>query len=156
VLTLSPALAACECGYSVNSTGSSSYAVFTELVEADFLHLSQVGTAYGWQPQAYNVTAEDARGTFGKMAEVGNVIPNPLKDSNAWLGESVNGGDAGLQMWVRANDSNGAVPMAEIDGTRMDLLYGSFRIGMKATSVNGTCGAFFWVSFFRRVADVVY
>lgn len=116
------------------------------MVEADFLHLSQVGTSFGWQPQAYNVTAEDARGSFGKQAETGNVIPNPLKDANAWLGEAVNGGDAGLQMWVRGQDSNGMVPMAEIDGTRSDLLYGSFRIGMKATSVNGTCGAFFWVS----------
>lgn len=35
--------------------------------------------------------------------------------------------------------------MAEIVTNRSDIMYGSFRAGMKIAAVNGTCGAFFWV-----------
>lgn len=93
---------------------------------------------------------------MGKQAELSNVIPNPLKDSSAWSGSGINGGDAGLQLWVRANDSDGMVPIGEIDGTRDDMLYGSFRVGMKLSPVNGTCGAFFWVNTLHFDDDVVH
>ena len=36
------------------------------------------------------------------------------------------------------------VPSAEIVTEREDILYGSFRIGMKTTDINGTCSAFFF------------
>ncbi|KAK4988228.1 hypothetical protein LTR50_004054 [Elasticomyces elasticus] len=36
------------------------------------------------------------------------------------------------------------VEMGEIVTERDDMLYGSFRVGMKTTGVPGTCAAFFW------------
>lgn len=144
----------CECGYSINDTAKDRRsALFTTLWETDFLHLSSVNPAVGWQPQAYNVSAEDARGPFGKIARVENVIPNPLKDPGSWNGAAVNGGDPGLQLWVRSElvksgsgiTADRLIPAAEIDSMRTDLMYGSFRAGIKYTGVNGTCGAWFWV-----------
>jgi len=138
--------AACECGYSVNSTTDPSYAVFTELVENDFLHtsVSDLHTV-GWAPQVYNVTAQNARGPFGKSMELENVVTNPLKDSKAWSGEAKLGGDAGLQLWVRGQHQDGYVSGAEVVSLRNDSLLGSFRVGMKLSNSSGTCGAFFFV-----------
>lgn len=65
----------------------------------------------------------------------------------------MHGGDAGLQLWVGSTLVDGLVPMGEIASKRADMAYGSFRIGMKVTSVSGTCGAFFWV-FLIFVADL--
>ncbi|EOA87333.1 hypothetical protein ACJQWK_10276 [Exserohilum turcicum] len=146
LLALSPlANAACECGYSVNKTTDPSYAVFTELVENDFLHtktdqLSQVG----WRPQQYNVSAKDARGPYGKAMEVSNVLTNPFKDDNAWSGDAEHGGDAGLELWVRGNHADGFVSSAEVVSMRNDSRLGSFRVGMKLSNSSGTCGAFFF------------
>lgn len=144
--------AACECGYSVNSTSDPSYAVFTELVENDFLHTSTEDFhEVGWAPQVYNVTAQNARGPYGKSMELENVIANPLKNSKAWSGESKFGGDAGLELWVRGQHQDGLVSGAELVSLRNDSLLGSFRVGMKLSNSSGTCGAFFFVRFpFKR------
>lgn len=141
-----PANAACECGYSVNSTSDSSYAVFTELLENDFLHTKTDDfSTVGWRPQQYNMTAQAARGPFGKAMEVANVVSNPLKDDNAWAGDAEHGGDAGLELWVRGNHADGYVSSAEIVSMRNDSLLGTFRVGMKLSNSSGTCGAFFFV-----------
>lgn len=131
----------CECGYTVNST------LFTDLVESDFLHIENITTNTDWQPQEYTVPADLARGPYGKDATLENVVANPLESQDDWAGDGVNGGDAGLQLFVRGGtpDEGGLIPMAELVTTRNDILYGSFRAGMKISSVNGTCGAFFWV-----------
>ena len=134
----------CECGYSVNQTSDSSSEIFTDLLETDFLHSANL-TGAGWIPQQYNVTSKAARGPYGKQFMVSNVVANPLKDKYSWTGNSTNGGDAGLQLWVRANDSDGLVGSAEVAAQRTDSLYGSFRIGVKMSDDSGTCGAFFWV-----------
>ena len=140
--------AACECGYSVNSTTDPSYAVFTELVENDFLHTSTDDFhEVGWAPQVYNVTAQAARGPYGKSMELENVIANPFKNSKAWSGDAKLGGDAGLQLWVRGNHQDGLVSSAELVSLRNDSLLGSFRVGMKLSNSSGTCGAFFFVRF---------
>ncbi|KAF2272691.1 concanavalin A-like lectin/glucanase [Westerdykella ornata] len=137
--------AACECGYSVNKTSDSEFAVFTDLIENDFLHINTENlTEYGWQPQEYNVTAEAARGKFGKQMTVENSQTNPFKDANAWSGATDHSGDPGLQLWVRADHSNGLIGGAELAHLRNDSRYGSFRVGMKMSAVNGTCGAFYW------------
>ncbi|OCL12042.1 glycoside hydrolase family 16 protein, partial [Glonium stellatum] len=133
----------CECGYSVNRTSDSSFKVFTELLETDFLHSENL-TGAGWTPQEYNVSHQAARGPYGKQFRVSNVVANPLRDEYSWAGSSVNGGDAGLQLWVRSNDSDGLVGAAELAAQRTDVLYGSFRIGVKMSGVQGTCAAFFW------------
>lgn len=138
--------AACECGYSLNKTSDASYAVFTELMENDFLHASTTNfTSLGWQPQIYNVTAKAARGPFGKDMELTNIVTNPLKDSNAWSGDAEHGGDAGLELWVRGDHGDGLVSGAEMATRRADALLGSFRVGMKLSNSSGTCGAFFYV-----------
>lgn len=137
------ASAYCECGYSVNKTSATSFQVFTDILETDFLHSSNL-TGAGWLPQQYNVTQKAARGPYGKQFMVSNVLANPLKDKYSWAGDSLDGGDAGLQLWVRGNPVEGLVGSAEIAAQRQDLLYGSFRIGMKMSGVQGTCGAFFW------------
>lgn len=163
------AAASCECGYTLNSTTepNTSYTLFTDLLETDFLHLYTLPDSIsvpaskqiGWAPQAYNVSPVAARGPYGKSAEVGNVVLNPLNDTYDWGGvEGKNGGDPGLQIWVRgvSNTSEWSTPgsdvegqmvrMGEIDSLRQDVRYGSFRIGMKMAAVEGTCAAFFWVS----------
>lgn len=132
----------CECGYTVDSL------LYTDLLESDFLHLPNITTDTDWDPQKYNISADIARGPFGKNATLQNVVSNPLKskDKNVWTGESQLGGDAGLQLIVRGGvPSDGLIPMAELTTERNDLYYGSFRAGMKLTGTNGTCGAFFWV-----------
>lgn len=91
------------------------------------------------------MTAQTARGPFGKAMEVGNVLSNPLKDDKAWAGDAENGGDAGLQLWVRGNHENGLVSGAEFVSIRNDTLLGSYRVGMKLSNSSGTCGAFFFV-----------
>ncbi|KAL8727063.1 MAG: hypothetical protein Q9166_006306 [cf. Caloplaca sp. 2 TL-2023] len=72
-----------------------------------------------------------------------NVITNPLPgDTGA---EGVNGGDPGLELRVSAGEPRGgAVKGAEISTARSDMMYGSFRAGIKYTGQDGTCGAFFW------------
>ena len=115
-------------------------------MENDFLHTSgDNATDFGWQPQEYNVSANDARGPYGKDFDLANVELNPLKNSAAWTGASQNGGDAGLQLWVRGEHSHGLVGSAEVATVREDALYGTFRVGMKLSAQSGTCGAFFWV-----------
>lgn len=130
----------CECGYTVNST------LYTDLLETDFLHLANITSDADWQPQDYTVTPELARGPYGKNASVTNVVANPLKSQYDWAGDGVHGGDAGLQLFVRGGvPQDGLIPIAEVATARTDMLYGSFRAGMKATGTPGTCGAFFWV-----------
>ena len=132
--------ASCECGYTLNTS------LYTDLLESDFLHLPNITKDTDWQPQNYTVTAANARGPYGKNASLTNVLANPLKSQYDWAGEGANGGDAGLQLFVRGSiPQDGLVPMAEIASLRSDLWFGTFRVGMKTTKTSGTCGAFFWV-----------
>lgn len=159
IISLLAALGACtcECGYTVNSTSSPAYSLFTEAFETDFLHLYDLANestvaenpkkATGWVPQAYNTTPSDARGEYGKAAMISNLVTNPLPNMTTW---GAQGSDPGLQLWVRqelvplAGTTSQMVSIAEVASTRNDMLYGSFRVGAKFTSVNGTCGAFFF------------
>ncbi|KAL8715362.1 MAG: hypothetical protein Q9220_000695 [cf. Caloplaca sp. 1 TL-2023] len=129
----------CECGYTVNGT------LYTELTESDFLHMKNINES-GWIPQQYTVDPEDARGPFGKDAEPQQIKFNPLKSRYDWAGDGINGGDAGAQITVKGGSpgKGGAIPMGEMDTNRTDMLYGSFRAGIKLTGTPGTCGAFFW------------
>ncbi|KAL8857395.1 MAG: hypothetical protein Q9178_006022 [Gyalolechia marmorata] len=72
-----------------------------------------------------------------------NVFTNPLPGDVGT--EGVNGGDPGLQIRVTAGEPRGgAVKTGEVASARRDMLYGSFRAGLKYTGQNGTCGAFFF------------
>ena len=140
LLLITSVRADCECGYTVNGT------LMTELLESDFLHIKQINES-GWIPQEYNVDAELARGPYGKQAEPSNVVSNPLKSQYDWAGDGINGGDAGVQVYVRGGNpgKGNSISMGEMNTNRTDMLYGSFRAGIKLTGVSGTCGAFFWV-----------
>lgn len=137
------ASADCECGYSVNSTTDPSYAVFTDLLETDFLHLQTVTEDTDWVPQTYNV----AVGTgYNKSSSPANMVQNPTPNRYTYSGEGRLGGDPGLQLYVRGGTQpGGAIPVAELVSARTDMQFGSFRIAMKYTAVNGTCGSFFFV-----------
>ncbi|KAF2762856.1 concanavalin A-like lectin/glucanase [Pseudovirgaria hyperparasitica] len=155
-LTSETVLASCECGYSVNSTTDEKHAVFTDLHETDFLHISDLNTPTGWRPQDYKVSPRDARGPYGKSFSIANVIPNPMKNNYDWAGESARGGDAGLQLWVRSKVQTVNVGSAELAGDRQDMLYGSFRVAMKMSRYSGTCGAFFWYSTDTQEIDMEF
>ena len=74
-----------------------------------------------------------------------DVTTNPLNSDTGT--EGINGGDPGLQLWVRSGAPKGGyINGAEIASARRDMRYGSFRAGLKYTGESGTCGAFFWVS----------
>ncbi|KAF1827057.1 glycoside hydrolase family 16 protein [Dissoconium aciculare CBS 342.82] len=138
----------CPCGYKLDSPSSGSI-LLTEAVETDFLHIGNAAKLDLWLPQEYRQTAQAANGPLGRSFDVKNVAANPLRDPHSWAGSSVRGGDPGLQLWVNRTltpgDSGGSmVHCAEIVMQRGDILYGSFRIGLKTTTVNGTCGAFFF------------
>ncbi|KAH0548009.1 hypothetical protein GP486_008249 [Trichoglossum hirsutum] len=118
--------------------------VFTDLLETNWQHIKNVTLDTDWQPQAFNVSAGDSHGPYGRAARVSNVVSNPLNDTHSNSGPSLHGGDAGLQLWVRAKPEGDLVSTGEIDTVRNDILYGSFRTSMKLTGVSGTCGAFFY------------
>jgi len=125
------------------------------MLETDLLHLGSNTNLVDnicWGPQVYNITANASRGVYGKDATSSNIITNPFPASDAviWSGQGINGGDPGLQLWVSGSLIDNMVPMAEIVSKRNDMLYGSFRVGMKITGIPGTCGAFFFASFFPQ------
>lgn len=85
-----------------------------------------------------------SRGPYGRRTELKNVVSNPA--NNAKLSSTgINGDEAGLELFVRKLGSDTQhISVAEVDSARTDMRYGSFRAGIRATDVNGTCGAFFW------------
>lgn len=131
-LSLAPhALADCACGYTVNKTHEPDSATFTDLLESDFLHTYDFSPStardMGWVVQEYNQT--NSSGPFGMAKRAENVIVNPIERIWDWGGDGVNGGDPGLQLWVRGEvvegeDGVGYVPTAEIVSERDDILYG--------------------------------
>lgn len=124
----------CECGYSSTVGSSGATHVFTDLIESDFTKLGDVSWNTDWRRQAFNVSAEDARGKYGESMDVDNVAV----------------GSGGLALTVRSTTIDSMVLTAEIDTTRLDVLWGTFRAGLKLSSVPGTCAAFFWVSIDGR------
>jgi hypothetical protein len=136
----------CVCGYEASIGNSTTPSLFTDLIETDFLHLSNVFKDTDWRPQEFNVTAEAGRGPYGMNYSLANVVSNPITDATDWSGPGTLGGDPGLQLVVNGGvPSNGYVQIAEIDSARVDLRYGSYRAAMKLTLTPGTCSSFFWV-----------
>ena len=164
-------LADCECGYLATITTSTSTnpipantttfnTLFTDLLETDFTRLplpppdpsnpsAYVNPFYTteWAPQAFNLTAERARGTYGEMFDPSNVRLAPREEGAA--NKKGGAGGDGVQLVVKGRGRlvDGMVPVAELDTRRLDVGVGSFRASMKVPAVAGTCAAFFWVSF---------
>ncbi|RDW94809.1 glycoside hydrolase family 16 protein [Coleophoma crateriformis] len=135
----------CECGYS-STIGSSTFDyVFTDLLESDFLHITNISLDTDWQPQSYNVTAEASRGAYGTGFLVTNVVSKPIANVGSFSGPGSLGGDPGLQFLVDGGiPKSDYVGCAEMDSARTDMLWGTYRAAMKLTPVPGTVSAFFW------------
>jgi hypothetical protein len=141
----------CHCGYqaTINAPSYPYPAIFTDLVESDFLHLANVSLDTDWRPQQFPVTAAAGRGPYGMNFTVRNVVSNPILNASNWTGPGEFGGDPGLQLLVGGGiPSNGYVQVAQINSAREDMLWGTYRAAMKLTLAPGTCSAFFWVSSF--------
>ncbi len=140
-----PAAADCECGYATTIDGH--LYSFTDLIETDFAHLSDISTNTDWVRQAFNISSEKARGSYGEMFAVQNIFTNPNPSGvRVEDGQGSDGQPAGLQLSVNASHVDDLVPVAEIDTARLDVLFGTYRASLKITDVPGTCSAFFWVS----------
>jgi len=130
-------------------------ALFTDLLETDFARLTTADLTWSetadWARQAFNLTAERARGEYGEMFAVENV-------RIAEHGEGVDKEyrDKVLELVVRSQVVDGMVSVAELDTTRMDFMWGSFRAMMKVSGVGGMCAAFFWVSSFLLFLSVAF
>ncbi|TVY80537.1 Beta-glucanase [Lachnellula suecica] len=143
-----PAVADCECGYTA-PIGSASMPVsnftFTDIIESDFVHIKNISLDTDWKRQSFAVTPAAGRGPYGMNYTVNNVISNPILDVNNWTGPGILGGDPGLQFTVDGGiPTDGYVKVAQMDSSRTDLLWGSYRASMQLTLTAGTCSAFFW------------
>ena len=141
-------VADCECGYAIKSDGGR--AVFSDLLESDFVHLdvtdrTQEYGKYGWAAQAFDMTKEEARGPYGELFTLDNVVSSTIPNAKVFDQIGNRGGDAGLHLSVGSKVVNGMVTSAEMSTTDLHFFYGTFRAGMKLTDVPGTCSAFFWV-----------
>lgn len=142
------ALADCECGYAIKTDDGR--AVFSDLLESDFVHLnitdrSKEYGVYGWAAQAFDMTKEEARGPYGELFTVDNVVSSNIPDIKVFDQAGNHGGDAGLHLIVGSKIVNGMVASAEVSTTDLHFSYGTFRTGIKLTDIPGTCSAFFWV-----------
>lgn len=149
VSSASLASAACECGYTARvPTGPNQgqTALFTDLLETDFLHEEDLSVNTDWAPQEWTIDKKNARGEYGETFSLSNVATNPIPNEEKYSGSGTDSGDLGLTLTVRAEIEDDKVPVAEISSTRQDMIYGTYRAGIMLTDVNGTCGAFFWVS----------
>ena len=163
VLFPNPTTSSCECGFLLNNTSSNSTSlgattIFTNILETDFLHLSSLEDTQDWIPQNYTVSPALARGPYGKNASLSNVLTNPLQSAYDFAGTGTNNsGAGGLQLYVRSGSTatpGRLVGASELVTNRSDILYGSFRAGMKVTPVNGTCSAFFFYRNDTQEIDV--
>ena len=137
----------CECGYTSPIDNATIPALFTDLIESDFLHIRNISLDTDWRRQEYNVTAAAGRGPYGMNFTIQNVVSNPILDANNWTGPGEFGANPGLQISVDGGiPANGYVQVAELDSAREDLLWGTYRAAMMLTLTPGTCSAFFWVS----------
>jgi hypothetical protein len=131
--------------------------LFTDIVESDFLHIKNVSLDTDWKRQNFSETAEAGRGPYGMNFSIQNVQSNPILDANNWTGPGIFGGDPGLQLIVGGGiPSNGYVQVAEVDSSREDMRWGSYRTAMKLTLIPGTCSAFFWVSTASSIFLIVH
>ncbi|KAL8682926.1 MAG: hypothetical protein Q9186_001089 [Xanthomendoza sp. 1 TL-2023] len=95
-----------------------------------------------WVRQVWDIPAVGTAG-WGRNMTLENTVTNPLASDVGAQG--VKGGDPGVELRVTAGEpKGGAVKGAELASARRDMLFGSFRAGMKYTGQSGTCGAFFF------------
>ncbi|GAO16445.1 hypothetical protein UVI_02048050 [Ustilaginoidea virens] len=141
----------CACGgYSMPDPRQENKSLlFAESLSTDFSAIRDVSQSADWVRQEFNVSAEAGRGRFGKSFLPDNVFLLPQEDVAAGKGTARHGQTVmALRVASRLTES-GAVTSAEMDTSRRDLFWGSFRAMMKLARVAGTCAAFFWVWWMR-------
>ncbi|KAI1094700.1 glycoside hydrolase family 16 protein [Rostrohypoxylon terebratum] len=154
-------LADCECGYSITTDSDNKRYVFTDILESDFVHLditddSEKYGQYGWARQDFNMTSEVARGPYGESYTPQNVVSNTIADGEVFEGSGSKGGDAGLNLVVRSEIQDDMVTGADVSTTDTHYFHGTFRAGIKATDVPGTCSAFFWYMNDTQEIDIEF
>ncbi|PSR77982.1 concanavalin A-like lectin/glucanase domain-containing protein, partial [Coniella lustricola] len=151
-----PVLADCECGYrfttpATNSTPAAQSFIVTDLIETNFFNITgDISHNTDWIAQNWSEDASVARGAYGEMMNVANVLTaaaatekEDVDDSNDKAGGGAD--KKGLQITVVGEPTaDGDVQGGEIDTARLDVFYGTFRASMKLTGVAGTASAFFW------------
>ncbi len=76
-----------------------------------------------------------------------NSVSNAIADPKIWTAAPLLGGGPGLRLLVAPGvPPNSLVPVAEVDSSRVDLLYGSYRFGVKVPAIAGTCTSVYFVS----------
>jgi Glycosyl hydrolases family 16 len=138
------ASAACECGYRLPGSNSSDPGLYTDLLESDFFNITDITKDTDYVVQTYSVDKSLEKDPYSRTAIASNVISNPVSSQNQLQGSN-NDGDPGLQLYVRGKlDVNGSITGSELDTTRTDMWWGSYRALLKLPSQNGTCASFFW------------
>lgn len=137
------ALAICTCGYLMTDGQPENNSIlFTDKLETDFGSMKDLSQASEWTKQQFNVSAVAGRGTYGKTFLPENVflLPEP-QDVQGDVNEP-----RGIALRVGSQiTSLNAISAAEVDTSRRDMFWGSYRATMKLSRVSGTCAAFFWV-----------
>ncbi|KAK6543095.1 hypothetical protein TWF694_007018 [Orbilia ellipsospora] len=154
---VSPVSSSCECGYSVNSTSDPEYAVFTDLLESDFTKIKNFQDDFDWRPQVWQLNPVAALGPYGRATRLETIVPNPA--INLIVNDTgIYGGQAGLNLFVPHNytliDGQQYLLGAELDSTRNDMFYGTFRIGYRTTKFPGTCFGFYWYHDDNQEIDI--
>jgi hypothetical protein len=121
-------------------------------LETNFSTIQDFSEAPDWIIQQFNVSAEDGRGSYGKTFVTENVFYSPEVDDRQR--DARNQGSVALRVGGHVATSD-AISAAEIDSSRMDMLWGSYRATMKLSPVAGTCAAFFWVRSPSRVQQTI-
>lgn len=161
-----PVLADCECGYrfttpATNTTPTAHSYIVTDIIETNFFNITgDISRNTDWVAQNWSEDASVARGAYGEMMNVANVVAasssSPTKNGGKGNAESDGDEEQGLQITVVSEPTaSGDVQGGEIDSGRLDVFYGTFRTSLKLTGVSGTASAFFWVSCFLLVFFVL-
>lgn len=129
----------CSCGYAQDAN-----VIWTDSIETDFTAVRDIETSQDWAVQKWTSARNVSEAPYGRLREARNVVANPATGGDGSKGKD--GSQAGLQLYVRSalEDDNTLVPVGEIFSKREDIQYGSFRAGIKPSTVNGTVSAFFW------------
>lgn len=134
----------CECGYSIpDPDDEERLYTFTEVLETDFTKMDDMAQNTDWQRMAFNVSAEAGRGEYGKMFKTANI--DVRREGSEEDDETPHTAVTEVELRVDSDPVDGHITGAELDTARLDMHWGSFRVGMRTTGINGTCAAFFWV-----------
>ncbi|KAK2612969.1 hypothetical protein QQS21_001080 [Conoideocrella luteorostrata] len=119
--------------------------LFTDTLATEFSTARDFMHSTDWVRQQFNVSAKAGQGKFGKTFLPENVFIEPASETIGGELKEDTGGQKALAFRVGCQLTEaGTVTAAEIDTSRRDMFWGSYRVVMRLSSVHGTCAAFFW------------